>query len=50
MKKYTTIIMTLDRKGRISEAKKSFMLNEDLEKLSDSAYIVKLIEFYEANK
>ena len=42
--------MTLERKELISEAKKGFMNDQNLDKLSDSAYVVELIKFYDSHK
>jgi len=50
MAKYTTIIMNKDRKTLIDNAKKTYMLDNNLSKLSDSLYFIKLIEYYESKK
>jgi hypothetical protein len=48
--KYTTAIFTLDKKQQVNEAKKAYMLEHKLFKLSDADYVLSLIKAYESNK
>jgi len=49
-KKWTTAIFTLDKKQQINKAKKTYMFENKIFKLSDADYILSLIKHYESNK
>ena len=49
-KKWTTMIMALEKKQQINKAKKAYMIENKLFKLSDADYVLCLIKNYESNR
>ena len=48
--KYTTAIFTLEKKQQLIKAKKAYMTEKKLFKLSDADYVLCLIKHYESNR